>query len=120
MEDEMGGGSRGFINSENTTHIDLIDLGPKSKVHEVDLQKGIAQGSSARGATEPANHRSARQYKNSRERSNNVSYIPSSRNSLDSSRSPHHNTVVNTRSNMNIKALDVAPQHHHSLGSETR
>ena len=54
---EMGGRRGGRedplnpINSENLTHIDLIDLGPKSKVHEVDLQKGISQGLSARGYT---------------------------------------------------------------------
>ena len=57
---EMGGRRGGRedplnpINSENLAHIDLIDLGPKSKVQEVDLQKGIAQGPSARGATGPA------------------------------------------------------------------
>ena len=120
MRWEGRGSGGGVHNSENTTHIDLIDLGPKSKVHDVDLQKGIAQGLSARGATGPANERSARQYKNSRERSNKVSYISSPRNSLASSRPPPTNTVVNTRQTITIEALDVVPQLNLELECGTR
>ena len=117
------GGGEGPIHSDNLTNSDflfLIEAGPNSKVHDVDLQKGNKQGPRARGATGSAKSRSARQSKDSRERCNKVTYIPSSRNSLGSSKcSPHDNTVVNTRDTITIKALDVAPNTSSRWGVES-
>ena len=113
----------GPIHSDNLTNSDFLifsEAGPKTKVHKVDLQQGTKQGSTTRGVTEPAKGRSARQYKDSRERCNKVTYNSSSRNRLGkSSSSPHDNTVVNTRDTMNIKVLDVAPNTSSRWGVES-
>jgi hypothetical protein len=117
LGDERGGGGEGPIHSENTTHIDSNRLGAKKQgpgtpVGVPGSAKGIAQVPVTPGVSGSAKKRRARHYKNSRgEISNKVTYISSPRNSLDSSRSPHHNTVINTKHEHLADALAAAPQH---------